>query len=128
MEIINGYRLEKNLIKQEWLVFEKTGISGWFVTFKSKTKKEAKDWIKEQERGGKVRKKDRYLYESQMSNIVQALNVTCEHCNRKVPFFAYEKDDKKVCSWCGHYIFKNNKAKFKHEMKKTIIKKKKEGK
>lgn len=30
--------------------------------------------------------------------------------------------DKAICSWCGHYIYKNKKTKFLEEIKKRMIK------
>lgn len=62
-----------------------------------------------------------------MSDVHQKFSVVCS-CGRKVHFYAFEKYDKKICDWCGHYVFKNKKAKFKHELRIAMIKQKKENK
>lgn len=57
-----------------------------------------------------------------------SMKVSCSNCGRKVSFYSFEKDEKKICDWCGHYVFKNERAKLKHELKIMMIKKKKENK
>ncbi len=39
------YKLEKSILKNEWLVFKKIGISAWAQVYKNKNKSEAKKWI-----------------------------------------------------------------------------------
>lgn len=43
----------------------------------------------------------------------------CEFCGHTISFYAFEKN-KKLCSWCGNYNYKNQLVKFKE----LLIKKK----
>ena len=36
----------------------------------------------------------------------------CNHCGHTISFYAFEKE-KKLCSWCGRFNYKDAKAKFK---------------
>ena len=46
----------------------------------------------------------------------------CEHCGHTMTFYAFEPD-RKICSWCGRYNYRNDLVKFKYllssEMKKV---------
>lgn len=44
-------------------------------------------------------------------------SVKCKHCGHTV-FMPSEKY--KICSWCGHYVFKNEKIEFNFRMGKKI--------
>lgn len=46
----------------------------------------------------------------------------CEHCGRKQ--YLFHSQVKPICDWCGHWIFKNEKEKFKHEMESRLCKNK----
>jgi len=53
VEIIKGYRLEKDLVLKKWIVFEKVGVSAWHQVYLASKKKEAKEWILGQKKGKK---------------------------------------------------------------------------
>lgn len=47
-----------------------------------------------------------------LENAKRQMSKYCEYCHHTMTFYAYEKD-KKVCSWCGRYNYRNDKIKFK---------------
>ena len=53
-----------------------------------------------------------------MSNEYDKIKIKCSYCGRKmvVPMWI----DKRLCSWCGHYIFRNKKLEFEDKLKKKI--------
>ena len=53
------------------------------------------------------------------------MNKYCTNCGHTLSFFAFEKDTK-VCSHCGTMNFRNKKAEFEYQLKKSIIKEKRE--
>lgn len=52
------------------------------------------------------------------SKAIDLLKVQCKVCGRKVPFVLNE--DRKPCSWCGNYVYKNDKVEFKYKMKGAL--------
>ena len=46
--------------------------------------------------------------------------VKCK-CGHSVIF--PNKEDRIICGWCGHYVYKNDKAKFKYKLKEEMNKK-----
>lgn len=62
------------------------------------------------------RKNDPFV---KMANLYQQINVQCK-CGHKEIFPHWV--DKKICSWCGNYIYKNKKVEFKEKLAKAIIK------
>lgn len=43
----------------------------------------------------------------------------CE-CGHPVVIYPMEHRTKKVCSWCGHYVYINEKEKFKDEIRRKL--------
>ena len=41
----------------------------------------------------------------------------CEFCGHTISFYAFEKD-KKLCSWCGRYNYRNGLVEFKDKLEK----------
>lgn len=41
----------------------------------------------------------------------------CEYCGHKM---IVAKADRVICSWCGHYIYKNDGIEFKYKVKEMI--------
>lgn len=37
--------------------------------------------------------------------------VYCK-CGHSIIIYPFEKKDKKICSWCGYYVYKNKKLEF----------------
>ena len=46
--------------------------------------------------------------------------VYCKKCGHPVLFLPFENKEKKICSWCGHYIYLNEKIEFKEKLKKVM--------
>lgn len=48
--------------------------------------------------------------------------IKCKHCGHSttMPIFL----DKKICSWCGNYIFRTKEIEFKHKLNQAINKEK----
>lgn len=41
----------------------------------------------------------------------------CKYCRHTISFYAFE-GDKKLCSWCGRYNYRNGLVEFKELLKK----------
>lgn len=54
------------------------------------------------------------------------LKVPCKHCGHKEIFTT--RSDRKICSWCHNYVYKNNYVEFKYKLKENIGKVKYESK
>lgn len=60
-----------------------------------------------------------------VENERQKFKHPCPHCGRKM-LIAY-KQEYVICDYCGNIIFKDEKAKFKHRMKRMLLKSKEDG-
>lgn len=49
-----------------------------------------------------------------MSDEYDKVKYVCKHCGHKtvIP----NKVEKRLCSWCGNYVFKNEQAEFKYRL------------
>ena len=54
---------------------------------------------------------------TKMYDNVTNSRILCPNCGHSVIF---SKFDKTVCSWCKHYVFKNEKAEFEYRLKESI--------
>ena len=43
----------------------------------------------------------------------------CQFCGHTISFYAFEPD-KKLCSWCGKYNYRNEKAEFRELLQRKI--------
>ena len=68
----------------------------------------------------KMREECRKSIELRSMAIDKKYQRQCEHCGRKQ--YLFHSQVKTICDWCGHWIFKNEKEKFKHEMKSRLKK------
>lgn len=50
------------------------------------------------------------------------LKVQCKKCGHKEIFV--KGVERKLCSYCGNYIYKNNEIEFKYKLRESIRKKK----
>ena len=46
------------------------------------------------------------------------LKIQCKHCGHKMVLPVWV--DKRPCSWCGYYVYRNKKLEFKENMKKLM--------
>lgn len=42
-------------------------------------------------------------------------------CGHHVIIYPFEKKKKKICSWCGYYVYANKKEEFKDRLRKVGI-------
>lgn len=45
----------------------------------------------------------------------------CEFCGHTMTFYAFEKD-RKVCSHCGRFNYKNKRVEFKYKLNSVVLK------
>ena len=64
----------------------------------------------------KLRTKDDIWYNN-LTNSLDLYKVKCK-CGKKVVVL----NDKKICSHCGNYVFKNKEEEFKYRVKEKICK------
>ena len=72
-------------------------------------------------------KKTRFFKKDDDKKFESLANATyyCHHCHHSLIINANE--EKKICQWCGWYVFKNDKDKFIYRLKENINKKKERG-
>lgn len=56
-------------------------------------------------------------------NYTKKVNEACKYkvyckCGHSMVIYPFEHIDKKICSWCGHYVYKNDLVKFKDLLNK----------
>lgn len=47
--------------------------------------------------------------------------VYCK-CGHSIFIYPFEKKEKKLCDWCGHYVYMNKRVEFIDRLKKMINK------
>ena len=48
--------------------------------------------------------------------------VYCK-CGHSLVFYPMEHRIKKICSWCGYYVYKDRKTEFNERLKNILVKK-----
>lgn len=41
-------------------------------------------------------------------------------CGHSMIFYPIEKKDRKLCEWCGHYVYKDKRIEFKYRLNKLL--------
>lgn len=59
MKVINDYRIEKDIILQKWIAFEKVGTSAWVERKRTETFTEIKEWANAQKKKKKGKQNGR---------------------------------------------------------------------
>ena len=60
----------------------------------------------------------KYISETEkLRSIIVDLSTKCD-CGHSV--FISPKQKRIICSWCGHYIYKDKKEQFKHDLLKAM--------
>ena len=54
-----------------------------------------------------------------LSAEVAKYKIKCP-CGHTVVIFPMEHRNKKICSWCGHYVYLNEKEKFKDLLRRKL--------
>lgn len=57
--------------------------------------------------------------QEKLDKILADYKVKCKNCGHVV---IMRKNDKKVCNWCGHYIFGDDKEEFKYRLSQKLRK------
>ena len=63
--------------------------------------------------GKRTRKEDDRLFQE-----ITSAKVKCPTCGHSVLMY---KMDRVICDWCGHWVYRNDKARFKYMLKKEMI-------
>ena len=45
----------------------------------------------------------------------------CEFCGHTMSFYAFEKD-RKLCSYCGRFNYRNKRVEFKYKLNSVVLK------
>lgn len=53
----------------------------------------------------------KWLREGKMSKLFNEYNDNSYQCNCGHKVFILAKQEKRLCTWCGHYVFKNKRDK-----------------
>ena len=61
----------------------------------------------------------RYEEDTKLMNMLSSFKVKCKHCGRKVVMTNAERT---ICSWCGHFVYRNSKIEFKYKLKEMLRK------
>lgn len=62
-----------------------------------------------------------YKNDTKLMNMYTEITVYCSTCGHPMLFPAFGSD-RKVCKWCGHYVYRNEKTKFQYKVKEEIKK------
>lgn len=60
-------------------------------------------------------KRDKRLQNAYTDNTVK-----CKSCGHSIVFLFFEQKEKKICNWCGHVVYANDKIEFKEKLKKQL--------
>ena len=58
--------------------------------------------------------------EMKIAKILKPYSLKCKNCGHTIVLV---RQDKKICDWCGHYVFKDKKAEFKYRLKEQLLRK-----
>ena len=59
--------------------------------------------------------------EVKLRNEQRKFEKYCEFCGHTMTFYAFEKD-RKVCSHCGRFNYKNKRVEFEYKLKNVVSK------
>lgn len=68
--------------------------------------------------------KKRLSVDSKLTEERAKYRIYCK-CGHSIVFFPFEKSNKKICSYCGYYIYKNKNIEFKEKVRSSINKEEK---
>lgn len=68
-----------------------------------------------------MRKDKKWVEKSRQFKQILNDRIICPNCGHSVLF---NRKDKKICEWCKHYVFKNDKVEFEYRLKESMNKKK----
>ena len=71
------------------------------------------------ERDYKLMNTKSYKNQIKIDNELALLKIKCEHCGHTMSLI---KKDRKICTHCGHWVYRTPEAKFKYKLKEKMIK------
>lgn len=63
-------------------------------------------------------------YQQKILEEQRKMKIICPYCKHRVHFYAFENQDKRLCKYCGNYVFKNEKEKFMYRLKENMLREK----
>ena len=66
------------------------------------------------------RQKLTFKEDSDLANEKRKMKIECPNCRHLVNFYAFEHVQKKICRYCGVYVFKDKKDEFNYKMKQKM--------
>jgi len=66
------------------------------------------------------RQKLTFKEDSDLANEKRKMKIECPNCRRLINFYAFEHVQKKICRYCGVYVFKDKKDEFNYKMKQKM--------
>lgn len=57
--------------------------------------------------------------DDKMMKLREKYRIYCK-CGHSIVIFPFERKTKKICSWCGHYVYLNEKIEFKDRLTKLM--------
>ena len=54
--------------------------------------------------------------DSKISSERAKYKIYCSKCGHGTVFYPMEHKNKKICSWCGYYVYKDKKEEFKERL------------
>jgi ribosomal protein S27AE len=54
--------------------------------------------------------------DSKISSERAKYKIYCSKCGHGTVFYPMEHKSKKICSWCGYYVYKDKKEEFKERL------------
>lgn len=61
----------------------------------------------------------KFKEDSKLATIQRKFKKYCKYCGHTITFFAFEPD-KKICTWCGFYNYRNGLVEFKDLLNKKM--------
>lgn len=61
-----------------------------------------------------------FMYDKKLYESASRGRIYCQNCGHSL---IIGKQDKVICDWCGHYVFKDKKAEFKYRLKEQLLRK-----
>lgn len=58
--------------------------------------------------------------DSVLANEKRKMKIECPNCRHLINFYAFEHVEKKLCRYCGVYVFKDKKNEFNYKMKQKM--------
>lgn len=67
-------------------------------------------------------KTKREAEEDKLNATKRKFTIHCPNCGNRVHFYAFERQDRQFCDWCGRYVFKDKKSEYDYRMKELLNK------